>query len=59
MDPRDVDVILFFDCTKLGVLTQSEINMAGDFTEKVLGKNPTSPGLGWSWQVASVSTHTK
>ncbi|CAK9065937.1 Uncharacterized protein SCF082_LOCUS33655, partial [Durusdinium trenchii] len=41
VDPRDVDVILFFDCTKLGVLTQSEINMAGDFTEKVLGKNPT------------------
>ena len=42
---QDVYTILYFDCTKLGVLAQSEINMIGDVSEKVLGRNPTSGGL--------------
>lgn len=41
MDAKDVDTILYFDCPKLGVLSQAEINMVGDMSEKVLGKNPT------------------
>ena len=35
----DVDCILYFDCTKLGVLSQGEINLIGDDAEKVLFKN--------------------
>ena len=35
----DVDCILYFDCTKLGVLSQGEINLIGDYAEKVLFKN--------------------
>ncbi|CAK9073143.1 unnamed protein product, partial [Durusdinium trenchii] len=41
VDAKDVDTILYFDCPKLGVLSQAEINMVGDMSEKVLGKNPT------------------
>ena len=39
VDAKDVDCILFFDCTKLGVLSQGEINMLGDIAEKVLFRN--------------------
>ncbi|CAL1150712.1 unnamed protein product [Cladocopium goreaui] len=35
----DVDCILYFDCTKLGVLTQGEVNLIGDYAEKILFKN--------------------
>lgn len=43
--PQDVDCILYFDCTKLGVLQQAEINMLGDYAEKLLFKNPQRPIL--------------
>ena len=43
--PQDVDCILYFDCTKLGVLQQAEINMLGDYAEKLLFKNPQRPSL--------------
>ena len=35
----DVDCILYFDCTKLGALTQGEVNLIGDYAEKILFKN--------------------
>ncbi|CAK9005673.1 unnamed protein product [Durusdinium trenchii] len=37
--PTDVDCILYFDCTKLGVLSQAEINLIGDYAEKTLFRN--------------------
>ncbi|CAK9083772.1 unnamed protein product, partial [Durusdinium trenchii] len=41
VDMKDVDTILFFDCTKLGVLNQAEINLIGDCSERVLFRNPS------------------
>ncbi|CAK9093328.1 Uncharacterized protein SCF082_LOCUS43905 [Durusdinium trenchii] len=37
--PNDVDCILYFDCTKLCVLSQAEINLIGDYAEKILFRN--------------------
>ncbi|CAK9006091.1 unnamed protein product [Durusdinium trenchii] len=37
--PTDVDCILYFDCAKLGVLSQAEINLIGDYAEKTLFRN--------------------
>ena len=37
----DVHVVLYVDCTKLGVLSQHDINLIGTCAEKVLGNNPS------------------
>lgn len=36
----DLHVVLFIDCTKMGVLSQLEINAIGLMCEKILGPNP-------------------
>jgi len=36
----DIQTIIWVDCTKLGVVTQPEINALGDFLEKHLSRNP-------------------
>ncbi|CAK9002075.1 Uncharacterized protein SCF082_LOCUS7183 [Durusdinium trenchii] len=46
VDSKDVDTILYFDCTKLGVLSQAEVNLVGEYADKVLSKNPARQGLG-------------
>lgn len=37
----DLHTVLYVDCTKLGVLTQQQINQIGALSEKVLGLHPT------------------
>ena len=36
----DVQAVVYCDCTKLGVMSQPEINALGEFLEKVLFRNP-------------------
>ena len=45
----DVQIIVYWDCTKLGVMSQPEINQMGDFVEKHLCRNPYG-FLGTSYQ---------
>ncbi len=40
---QELHTILYVDCTKLGVLNQSEINMVGTVAEKILSQNPHRP----------------
>lgn len=44
---QELHTILYVDCTKLGVLNQSEINMVGSVAEKVLSQNPSRPLDHW------------
>ena len=37
----DVDVVLYIDCTKMGAISQKEINLVGDLADRILQKNPT------------------
>ena len=38
---HELDSILYVDCTKLGVLSQTTINAVGELAERVLFKNPS------------------
>lgn len=40
MNINDLHVVLYVDCTKMGVLSQIEVNNIGAMAEKVLGQNP-------------------
>ncbi|CAK9060296.1 unnamed protein product [Durusdinium trenchii] len=37
---NELDTILYIDCTKMGVVSQANINMIGEMSEKVLSRNP-------------------
>lgn len=41
----DIDLILYVDCTKLGVISQSEVNHIGETAERLMCRNPTRQGL--------------
>ena len=53
----DVHVVLYVDCTKLGVLSQHDINLIGTCAEKVLGNNP-SRSLDDGYKQNSLMRHT-
>ena len=37
---NDLRTVLYIDCTKLGVISQIEVNMIGELAESVLFRNP-------------------
>lgn len=37
----DLETVIWIDCTKMGVISQSEVNLIGDVCDKMLFKNPS------------------
>lgn len=46
VDEKSLQTVLYIDCTKLGVVSQPEVNMIGEIAEAVLSRNPTR---NWSY----------
>ena len=38
---HELDTILYIDCTKLGVLSQANVNMIGEVSERILFRAPS------------------
>lgn len=41
VDASELEVVLYVDCTKFGVVSQHEVNAIGTMCEKSLFRNPT------------------
>lgn len=42
---EDLETVLYIDATKMGALSQKDINMIGDWADTILHRNPTRLGL--------------
>lgn len=38
--PQDLETVLYIDCSKMGVISQLEVNMVGELANKVIFRNP-------------------
>lgn len=39
----DLNLILYVDCTKLGIMDQNEFTWLGEYASKIMSRNPASP----------------